>query len=94
VVLVREEAGPVERLRPLAQAVAALPNAVLVGAVSRPPGVLVAAADDSGVEANRLLKSALEPVGGRGGGTARLAQGTVADGAVVERVVAALDAAL
>ena len=76
-VLVRVEQGPAERLRGLAQAVAALPKAVFIGVVSSPPAIVVAAAEDSGRDAAAVLKAALAPVGGRGGGTPRLAQGTL-----------------
>jgi alanyl-tRNA synthetase len=78
--------------RALGQAFAALPRAVLVAAVSAPPTVLVAASADSGVDAAASLKTALATAGGRGGGSPRLAQGTVADPAGLERVVTALTA--
>lgn len=75
-----------EELRALAHAVAALPRAVLVAAVDDPPSVLLAASADSGVEAGSALKAALAAVGGRGGGSARVAQGSVPD-AVAARAV-------
>jgi alanyl-tRNA synthetase len=87
VAVVREAVGPVERLRGLAQAYSGLPNGVFVGAVAHPPSVLVAAGADTGVDAGRALKPALEANGGRGGGNARMAQGSVRDGAGVEAVV-------
>jgi alanyl-tRNA synthetase len=89
-VVVREEKGPIERLRPLAQAVAAMPRALFVGWTADPPALLVGAAEDSGVDAGAALKSALNAVGGRGGGNARLAQGTAPSAATVEQVVARL----
>jgi alanyl-tRNA synthetase len=88
-VVVRQENGSLERLRGLAQAVAALPRAVFVGVVSNPPGVVVAAAQDSGRDAAAMLKAVLAPAGGRGGGTPRLAQGTLPAEAL-DRSVAAL----
>ncbi|HEY8105922.1 MAG TPA: DHHA1 domain-containing protein, partial [Gemmatimonadales bacterium] len=75
--LVRVEQGSAERLRGLAQAVAALPRAVFIGVVARPPMIVVAAAEDSGRDAAAVLKRMLAPGGGRGGGTPRLAQGTL-----------------
>lgn len=42
-----------------------------------PPGVLLATSADSGLHAGNLLKSALARHGGRGGGNAMLAQGSV-----------------
>ena len=91
VAVVREAAGPVERLRVLAQAYAALPGGVLIVAVADPAAVLLATAAETGLDAGRILKPVLEANGGRGGGNARLAQGSVRDGAgltaVVEQVV-------
>lgn len=76
-VLVRVEQGSAERVRGLAQAVAALPKAVFIGVMARPPMIVVAAAEDSGRDAAAMLKRMLTPAGGRGGGTPRMAQGTV-----------------
>jgi len=87
-IVVREEGG-IDRLRGLAQAVAALPRAVFVGVAASPPGLLVAASEDSGRDAGAMLRGALAPAGGRGGGTPRLAQGTVGAEAL-ERVVEAV----
>ncbi len=75
-VVLRDEAT-LERQRALGQAVAALPGTVFVGVAASPPGLVVAASEDSGRDAAALLRAALATVGGRGGGTARLAQGTV-----------------
>lgn len=66
-----------DALRALGQAAAALPGAVLLATVASPPTVLLAAAPDSGIDAGALLKPALAAVGGKGGGSARLAQGSV-----------------
>jgi alanyl-tRNA synthetase len=87
-IVVREEGG-IDRLRGLAQAVAALPRAVFVGVAASPPGLVVAASEDSGRDAGAILRGALAPAGGRGGGTPRLAQGTVGAEAL-ERVVEAV----
>jgi alanyl-tRNA synthetase len=90
----REDAGPPDRLRPLATAVAALSRAVLLGATGEPAGIILSAAADSGVDAGRLLKESLGAVGGRGGGNARLAQGSVPSADALERALGALSAAL
>jgi alanyl-tRNA synthetase len=87
-IVVREEKGPIERLRPLAQAVGALPGALFVGWTADPPALLVAASADSGVDAGAVLRSVLQAVGGRGGGNARLAQGTAPSAEAVERAAA------
>ena len=52
--------------------------------------LVVAAAADAGIDAGRVLKAALEAHGGRGGGSARLAQGTVQQAGGLEAVVAAV----
>ena len=88
--LERRAGGKVDDARALALAFAALPKGVVAVAVAAPPAILVAASDDRGVDAGRLLKEALGAVGGRGGGSARLAQGTVPDAAALETVIAAL----
>jgi alanyl-tRNA synthetase len=90
VVVRREAEGPIDRFKALAQAMAALPRTVFVGAVSQPPGLLVAASEDSGIDAGRLLRAGLEPAGGRGGGSARMAQGSLRDPAALEGVIATL----
>jgi len=91
VAIVRDAQGPIERLRPLSQAFASLPQAVFIGMVEQPPSILLAVAADAGIDAGKQLKSALETVGGRGGGSPRSAQGTVKErgglDAVVERLV-------
>ena len=89
-VVVREEHGPIERLRPLAQAVAAMPQAGFVGWSADPPALLLATSPDSGVDAGSALRSVLEKVGGRGGGNSRLAQGTAPSAAAVEQAAALL----
>ena len=85
----RRSSGPLEQLRGIAQAYCLLPRAIFVGAVDDPPAVLVAASDDSGVDAGRVLKAALANVGGRGGGSPRMAQGSVLG---VELIPAVIDA--
>jgi alanyl-tRNA synthetase len=86
-IVVRDEPGGVERLRLLGQALARLPGAVMVGVTGEPPTVLLATSADSDVDAGRVLKPALEQVGGRGGGNARLAQGSVPDQSAAEAVI-------
>lgn len=90
--IVRGGPGSMDDLRPLAQAFAALPRAVLVGAqaATSPPSLLLASSEDSGVDAGRALREAVTAVGGRGGGSSRLAQGSVPDAALVEAIVTAL----
>jgi alanyl-tRNA synthetase len=86
-VVCRTGTGPVERLKGLAQAVASMPLALFVGATTQPPALIVAASRDSGMDAGKVLKSLLAGVGGRGGGSAVLAQGTVPNAAQLESVI-------
>jgi alanyl-tRNA synthetase len=86
------DAVALEPMRALGQAFTALPRAVLIATVSAPPAVLIAASADSEVDAGARLKAALADAGGRGGGSPRVAQGTVADAGVLDRVVTALTA--
>jgi alanyl-tRNA synthetase len=92
VAVVRRDAGSLEDLRPLAQAFAALPKSALVGVVASPATVLVAASDDAGVDAGAMLKAALASAGGRGGGSPRLAQGTVPSASALDVIVKAVQA--
>ena len=89
-IVVREEKGPIERLRPLAQAVAAMPRTLFVGWTVDPPAIVLGASADSGIDAGATLKAALAGVEGRGGGNAALAQGTAPSSAAVEQVIALL----
>ena len=52
--------------------------------------VLLAASADSGIDAGQTLKAVLAEAGGRGGGAARMAQGSVPDAALIEKVIAKL----
>jgi len=92
VAVVRRDTGSLEEMRPLAQAFAALPKAALIAAIASPATVLVAASEDSGVDAGAVLKAALTAAGGRGGGAPRLAQGSVPRADALDAVVAAVEA--
>ena len=87
VAVLRRDGGSLEDIRPLAQAFASLPKTVFVAAVLSSATVLVAAADDAGVDAGRLLKPALTAAGGRGGGSPKLAQGTVPNADALDGLV-------
>jgi alanyl-tRNA synthetase len=69
--------GSPDAWRELALAWSALPRAAFVGASESPPAVLLAVSDDAGIDAGRTLRRALELVGGRGGGSPRMAQGAL-----------------
>jgi alanyl-tRNA synthetase len=88
----RADRGNLEDLRAIAQNFTAQPKAVFLAALSDPPSVLLAASEDAGVDAGKLLKAALAEAGGRGGGTPRIAQGSVPDARSLDQVVAKLAA--
>ncbi len=79
-----------DALRALAQACAALPRCVFVGAAAAPPLVVVSASEDSGVDAGRAIKTLLGEVAGRGGGSPRMAQASLTDPAARETAIARL----
>jgi alanyl-tRNA synthetase len=85
--IVVRDAPSMEDIKTLAQAAFDLPKCVLVGALSSPPSVLVATSQDSGVDAGKLLKEKLSAVSGRGGGSPRLAQGSVPDAGAIDSLV-------
>jgi alanyl-tRNA synthetase len=88
--VVRRSSGAVDELRGLAQAFATLPQAVFIGAVQSPASILLSAAADSGIDAGSVLKEVLSIAGGRGGGSAALAQGTLSHPEQLEQVIALL----
>jgi alanyl-tRNA synthetase len=82
--------GGAEVLRPLAQAVMTMPRAVLVACSDQPPTLVIATSEDSGVDAGQLLKKGMSEIGGRGGGSPRVAQGSAPDQAALAGLVARL----
>jgi alanyl-tRNA synthetase len=92
-VIVREGAGSLDEIRRIAQEFATLPLAMFVGVVPAPPGIVLAASPDSGINAANVLKGLLSAVNGRGGGSATLAQGVVPSVSELEQVLAAVGAA-
>src|ERR1035437_8227559 len=84
----RLDRGNLEDLRAVAQNFTAQTRSVYVATLKDPPSVLLAASADSGVDAGKLLKAALTEAGGRGGGNARIAQGSVPDAAWLDALVA------
>jgi alanyl-tRNA synthetase len=85
------ERGSLEELRALAQNFTAQPKAVFLATLADPPSLLVAASADSGMDAGKLLKTTLAEAGGRGGGTARIAQGSVPGAAALLAALARLE---
>lgn len=89
-ILVEDPPDGMDGLQRLGQACAALPGTLLVGITGSPPGILVAAAEDTGLHAGDLLRGVLSEVGGRGGGSPRVARGTAPDAGSLREVAARL----
>ncbi|HTX35403.1 MAG TPA: DHHA1 domain-containing protein [Bryobacteraceae bacterium] len=83
----RLETGSLEELRAIAQNFTAQPKALFLATLAGPPSILLAASEDAGVDAGKLLKAALAEVSGRGGGNARMAQGSVGNAGLLDAVV-------
>jgi alanyl-tRNA synthetase len=90
----RAKSGNLEELRALAQNFTAQSKAVFMAVLEDPPALLLAASEDSGIDAGRTVKAAVTAAGGRGGGNARIAQGSVAGAEALETVLAAITAAI
>ncbi|MCL4853498.1 MAG: hypothetical protein KJZ78_19255, partial [Bryobacteraceae bacterium] len=79
--------GPIDDdLRALAQGFTSRNKAVFAAFVEEPPSLLVAVSPATGMHAGNLLKSLLAGAGGRGGGNAQLAQGSVSSREALERI--------
>jgi len=76
--------------RARAQAFCAQGRAVFLAIAPDPPAILLASAPDSGIHAGERVKAAVTAAGGRGGGNAALAQGSLPDGADLELIARAL----
>jgi alanyl-tRNA synthetase len=79
-----------EELRALAAGFTAQPKAVFLAVVEDPPAVLFAVSQDTGISAGEKLKAALAACGGRGGGSALVAQGSVPSRENLPALLAAL----
>lgn len=88
--VVRRMATLSDDLRVEAQSFTAGAKAVWLAVGDDPPALMLAASADSGVHAGNLLKSALTTAGGRGGGSATMAQGSVPSKTLLEEVSRAL----
>jgi alanyl-tRNA synthetase len=82
--------GTLDELRPLAQSFTAQPQAVFIGGIDQPASVLLATSPDSGIDAGKTLQPLLAQAGGRGGGNARMAQGSLPAKDTVGQVLEAL----
>ena len=66
-----------DETRALANAYIAGPGAVFVAVLEDPPSLMLATSEDTGLNAGAVLKELLAEFQGRGGGTPRLAQGSL-----------------
>ena len=90
----RVESGAIDdELRTVAQSFTAQPKAHFLALLEDPPSLLLAVSADSGIHAGQVLKAALAAAGGRGGGNATLAQGSVATREELERVAGGITGA-
>jgi alanyl-tRNA synthetase len=79
-----------EESRAEAQSFTSAGPAIFLALTENPPSVLLAASKDSGVHAGDLLKRVLTEAGGRGGGSAVLAQGSVPSKEALDQLAGAL----
>jgi alanyl-tRNA synthetase len=75
--VVQRVASLTDELRAEAQSFTAGPKSVFLAMGENPPAILLACSPDSGVNAGEFLKAALSKAGGRGGGSATMAQGSL-----------------
>ena len=75
---------------PLAQSFTAQPKAVFIAAIEQPATVLIATSADSGLDAGKTLQPLLAQAGGRGGGSARMAQGSLPTAQALDQIVGSL----
>jgi alanyl-tRNA synthetase len=79
-----------EESRAEALAFANAGSAIFVALAETPPAILLASSSDSGVNSGAVLKRLLDPAGGRGGGSATLAQGSLPSTAALEELAKSL----
>jgi len=75
-----------EELRAEAQSFTAGEKSVYMALAENPPAVLLAVSKDSGLNAGEILKAALTAAGGRGGGSATIAQGSLPSAEALARL--------
>jgi len=88
--IVVSTAGAVKESESLAQHLAALGGSAVLVINPAVGGMLMATAEDTGIDAGQRLRTAVQAVGGRGGGSPRLAQGAVPDPSQLSLVLQSL----
>lgn len=84
------QGGAAKDAEPMVHALIGLGGCIVLAVGTGPWGVMLGAAADTGFDAGANLKAALATVGGRGGGSPRVAQGGVPDADAANAVVRAL----
>jgi alanyl-tRNA synthetase len=79
-----------DELRALAQGFTSRSQAVFLAVIEDPLTMLLAVSTDAGIHAGNKLRGALASAGGRGGGNAQVAQGTVPSKDALESVLSLL----
>ncbi len=79
-----------DEVRALAQGFTSTGRGVFIAACDNPPSVMLAASAESGVHAGNRLKELLAAQGGRGGGSAQMAQGSLPSVEALNALLAAL----
>jgi alanyl-tRNA synthetase len=79
-----------EEMRAMAQGFTSGPGACLVAIIDDPPSLLLAASKEASIHAGNVLKEAVAALGGRGGGSAQIAQGSVPSRDSLDALVAAV----
>jgi alanyl-tRNA synthetase len=79
-----------EELRALAQGFTERAGAVFLAVFEDPPSLLLAVSESGGWDAGAAVREALGAVGGRGGGSARMAQGSAPDRQALQEAAARL----
>jgi alanyl-tRNA synthetase len=75
--VVRRVASLGDELRAEAQSFTAGEKSIFLAMGENPPAILLAASPDSGMNAGEFIRSTLSKAGGRGGGSATMAQGSL-----------------
>jgi alanyl-tRNA synthetase len=88
----RTTSGSPDAWRDFALAWSTLPRAAFLGASESPPSILLAVSADAGIDAGQTLRRALEQAGGRGGGSPRMAQGSLPSRESLDEALRLIDA--
>jgi alanyl-tRNA synthetase len=83
---IRRVASITEDVRAEAQAFVASGPAIFVAIAESPSAILMAVSKDSGINCGEILKRLLAPRGGRGGGSATMAQGSLPSSAALQEL--------